>query len=55
MNIGKTKKVIKRPDVIPVVLPAPKPQPITPGIPAPAWPVRKDDPAIKPTTPTKGV
>lgn len=53
MRIGKIKRIVKRPDVIPVILPEVKPQPIAPGIPAPTWPVRKDEPAIKPTSPIK--
>lgn len=53
MKIGKIKKIVKRPDVIPVILPASKPIPV--GIPAPTWPVREPAPAEKTIPSKKGV
>jgi hypothetical protein len=48
MNIGKTIKIITRPDVIPIEWPRRKrrkkdqPQPL--GIPVPNWPIKQPEP-----------
>lgn len=49
MKIGKVKKVVQRPDAIPVILPKKKPadKPIPVGIPVKDWPAKKPEPAEK--------
>jgi hypothetical protein len=43
MRIGKPKKIVIRPDLIPVQLPKPKKTPIR----VDNWPTRKPEPAIR--------